>query len=154
MEEHGINDKAMKEHIRKSYDKSNQWQLHRSWRSNRDELKLKNIIDEGVSKANFDQLDTSLYSKKTLRKNFYSAEITRVMEKYETVNNTHIPMNRRAGWVNIYNSDKVQAEINKFLGWEQLDNDDERMKALHHIMKPLNQEESEWRTSIDDLVSP
>lgn len=64
------------------------------------------------------------------------------MEKFETVNNTHIPMNKRAGWVNIYTSEKVQAEINEFLGGV-VNNEDERMKALQHIMKPLTKEESE-----------
>lgn len=154
LDEHVIRDIKLRDYIRKSYEKSNQWQLHRSWRINRDELKLKKIIDEGVRQLYFEPLNTSKFSKNTLRVNYYSAEIKRAMEKYETVNNTYIPMHKRAGWVNVYLSDKVQAEINNFLEWDQINNEDERLKALYHIMKPLTQEESEWRTSLNDLVSP
>ena len=158
LEEHGIQDKALRDHIRRSYDKSGQWQLHRSWRNNRDELKLKNIIDEGVRQANFDQLDTSLYSKKTLRKNFYSAEITRAMEEYERVNNNgYIPMNKRAGWVNIYNSEKVQVEIDRILANPNHLYKDEfqgdRMKVLNYIIKEYK-DDGAPEGSLDDLVSP
>lgn len=148
----------MRDHIRKSYEKSNQWQLHRSWRNNRDELNLKKAIDKGVRAGEFEPLNTSLYSKKTLRVNFYSPEINRAMEEYERVNNTHIEMNKRAGWVNIYKSELVQAEVNRILE-DNIKFDggtpDDRMKILYDIIqKQTKAEHEQGRPSLDDLVSP
>ncbi len=79
------------------------------------------------------------------------------MEEYERVNdNGYIPMNKRAGWVNIYNSEKVQAEIDRILSsTDELDKmifQDERMRALKFIIDEY--EEEIHGTSLDDLVSP
>ena len=80
------------------------------------------------------------------------------MEEYERVNdNGYIPMNKRAGWVNIYNSEKVQAEIDKILANQtEFDREfvykDERMRALKFIIDEY--EEEVHGTSLDDLVSP
>ena len=61
------------------------------------------------------------------------------MEKYETVNNTHIEMHKRAGWVNIYKSEKVQAEIDRILTsndpkYKLLELNGNRMKALKFLV--------------------
>ena len=81
------------------------------------------------------------------------------MEEYERVNNTHIEMNKRAGWVNIYTSEAVQAEINRILEdnikfrFEQ--SADDRMKILYDIIQKQTRDEHEQgRPSLDDLVSP
>ena len=83
------------------------------------------------------------------------------MEEYETINNTHIPMNKRAGWVNIYKSEKVQSEIDKILAspnylpgiTEELHKmtfEDERMKALKFIMDEY--EENVHGKSLSDII--
>lgn len=159
LNEHGITNITLRDHIRKSYEKSNQWQLHRSWRTNRDELTLKKIIDEGVSKGEFEPLkfkkNGSPYSLKTLRKNFYSPEINKAMEEFETVNNTHIEMHRRAGWVNIYQSEKVQAEIDRLLASPNPLYQDafqgDRMKALKYIIDEYKKDGAP-EGSLDELI--
>ena len=66
------------------------------------------------------------------------------MEEYETVNKTYIPMNKRAGWVNIYNSEKVQAEIDSILAstdeFDKMLFQDDRMIALNYIIKEYHDE--------------
>ena len=80
------------------------------------------------------------------------------MEEYERVNdNGWIPMNKRAGWVNIYKSEKVQAEIDRILSsTDELDKmvfQDERMRALKYIIEYYDDAEVTG-ISLDDLVSP
>ena len=80
------------------------------------------------------------------------------MEEYERVNNTHIEMNKRAGWVNIYKSEAVQAEINRILE-DNIKFDggtpDDRMRILYDIIQKQTRDEHEQgRPSLDDLVSP
>lgn len=79
------------------------------------------------------------------------------MEEYERVNdNGYIPMNKRAGWVNIYNSEKVQAEIDRILASsDELDKmifQDERMRVLKYIIEEYDNVPSE--STLDELISP
>ena len=80
------------------------------------------------------------------------------MEEYERVNDDgFIPMSKRAGWVTIYNSEKVQAEIDRILSsTDELDKmifQDERMKALKYIIEQYK-DNGAPEGSLDDLVSP
>lgn len=165
MDELGIKQTKLRNKIRQSWLDSQQWKrLPNTWRKNRDEAVLEAFFEEGIKSQHFEPLNETKYFKKkgkysikSLRKNYYSKHLDQAMREYEVANGKFIPNNKKAGWVNVYTSEAVQAEVDKLMKTQdpikQLQVDGNRMKALSMVMDGVTQE---FREDFDltDLVSP
>ena len=165
MDELGIKQTKLRLKIRQSWLDSHQWErLPNTWRKNRDEAKLEAFFEEGIKKQHFEPLDKTKYfmkkgkySMKSLRKNYYSRHLDQAMREYEAANGEFLPSNKKPGWVKIYTSEAVQAEVDKLMKTQdpvkQSAIDGNRMRALSMVMHGTTEEFIE-DFDLSDLVSP
>lgn len=165
MDELGIKQTKLRNKIRQSWLDSHQWErLPNTWRKNRDEAKLEAYFEQGIKSQHFEPLEKTKYfmkkgkySMKSLRKNYYSRHLDQAMREYEAANGVFIPNNKKAGWVRIYTSEAVQAEVDKLMKTQdelkQFMVDGDRMKALRMVMDGVLEDFIE-DFDLSDLVSP
>lgn len=165
MNELGIKQTKLRNKIRQSWLDSHQWErLPNTWRKNRDEARLEAFFEEGIKSAHFEPLNETKYFKKkgkysmkSLRKNYYSKHLDQAMREYEDAIGKYIPNNKKAGWVRIYTSEAVQAEVDKLMKTQdpakQRAIDGNRMRALSMVMHGSTEEFIE-DFNLSDLVSP